>query len=534
MAMRTSILLVAAMEAVAASAQTPPPIEWQHRYGGSGNELPRSISRTSDGGYIACSNTQSSDGAVTGYHGGADIWLVKMDADGTLEWERCYGGSGDEMAKCAALEAPDGGYILAGRTYSTDGDVSCPVTAGRLWVARIDINGDVLWDLCPAGPAVNSFGGIAPAHDGGWIICGSTWTDGGSGCGQGLTDLWLGHVSDAGQLLWSRCYGGSQADGASSIMATSDGAYLVTGSTRSNDGDLTGINPYWNGPPPPQTPHATGWVMKVDAVGDIIWQYCYGGSSNDELIAAAETTDGKFWVTGNTSSTDGDLAGNHGDFDGWVVLLDQNGELLGQRCIGGSAQERMFGVIALSNGQALVTGDTFSTDGDVTETHGSADAWVVVVTLGLDVAWQRSLGGALSDAWVTAIGTVDDGVALICSTRSNDGDLIDLPGHGEGDLWVLKLAPWSGTGVEDQADENGILLFPNPTTGDVQLDFGALHGPGWQLEIMDALGRVVLTMSQVHATRGRLTIGTHGLSQGSYAVRLHRNGESHGRRFVKH
>jgi hypothetical protein len=532
--MRTSILLVAAMEAVAASSQTPPPIEWQHRYGGTGNDVGYSISRTSDGGYLGCSATQSSDGTVTGHHGGADIWLVKMDAVGNLEWEHCYGGTGSEMAKCAALEAPNGGYILAGRTYSTDGDVSCPVTAGRLWVARIDISGDVLWDLCPAGLAVNSFGGIAPAHDGGWIICGSTWTDGGSDCGQGLADLWLGHVSDAGQLLWSRCYGGSQADGASSIMATSDGAYLVTGSTRSNDGDLTGINPYWNGPPPPQSPHATGWVMKVDAVGDIIWQSCYGGSGDDELIAAAETTDGKFWVTGNTSSTDGDLADNHGDFDGWVVLLDHDGALLGQRCIGGSDQERIYSVVSLPNGNGLVAGDTRSPDGDVSMSFGGGDSWIVEVNASLDIVWQKSYGGTQFDSWRDMEASVDAGILLLGSVWSEDGDLMDHPGHGFGDTWVMKLALWSGTGVEDQADENGILLFPNPTTGDLQLQWSGLHGDGWQLQIIDALGRVVHSMPQVHAMQSRLTLPTRGLAQGTYAVRLHKGSESHVKRFIKH
>ncbi|MDX9749798.1 MAG: T9SS type A sorting domain-containing protein, partial [Flavobacteriales bacterium] len=125
------------------------------------------------------------------------------------------------------------------------------------------------------------------------------------------------------------------------------------------------------------------------------------------------------------------------------------------------------------------------------------------------------------------------GVVLMGYSSSTDGDLAEVPHAGQWDVWILKLAPWSGTGVEDPADENSILLFPNPTTGDLQLDFGSLHGPGWQLEIMDALGRMVLTMPQVHATRGRLTIGTHGLAQGSYAVRLHRDGESHVKRLIK-
>ncbi len=128
--------------------------------------------------------------------------------------------------------------------------------------------------------------------------------------------------------------------------------------------------------------------------------------------------------------------------------------------------------------------------------------------------------------------TADDGVVLIGNTWSNDGDLIDHPGHGQGDTWIMKLAPWDHTGVEEQAGESGILLYPNPTTGDLQLQAHGLHGDGWQLQIVDALGRMVYTAT-LNTSRLRTTLPTQPLAQGTYALRLYRGSESHVRRFIK-
>jgi hypothetical protein len=527
--MRITLITWMVWVPMASFAQTPPTIQWQHTYGGSHVEIGRFITATNDGGYITCNSTSSNDGDVTGFQGGSDVWVIKLDADGTMEWERCYGGSNVESDWWMVLEAPGGGYLIAGGTNSSDGDVSCPASGYRMWLARIGPGGELLWDLCPAGPEISGAAAITHAHDGGWMVCGGSWTQAGAGCGQGNNDLWMGHVSDAGELLWSRCHGGSLSDAGRSINPTSDGGYIVSGVTRSNDGDLTGINPYWT----PPSPTTTGWVMKISGTGEILWQHCYGGSAHDQLYKASEAADGSYWIAGTTPSNDGDVSGNHGGDDVWVLRLDASGELLAQRCLGGGGSEGTPDLSLLSNGHALVAVNTNSTDGDITDPKGLHDGWVVELDPDLNIVWQHSYGGTNHDVWRGLHRSEDGGVVLTGYTMSTDGDLFGLTNQGSADVWVMKLAPWSGTGVEDQADENGILLFPNPTTGDLQLQWSGLHGDGWQLEIMDALGRVVHTMPQVHATRGRLTIGTHGLAQGSYAVRLHRNGESHVKRFIK-
>ncbi|MDX9751572.1 MAG: T9SS type A sorting domain-containing protein [Flavobacteriales bacterium] len=101
-------------------------------------------------------------------------------------------------------------------------------------------------------------------------------------------------------------------------------------------------------------------------------------------------------------------------------------------------------------------------------------------------------------------------------------------------LHLFKGNCWTSVGVEEQLPEDNILLYPNPTTGDLQLQWSGLHGDGWQLQIIDALGRVVHSMPHVQAMQGRLTLPTRGLAQGTYAVPLHKGSESYVRRFIKH
>ncbi len=510
-------------------AQTPPAIQWQHTYGGSYVDQGWHITATSDGGFIACANTSSNDGDVSGFIGGTDVWVIKLDTGGNMEWARCYGGYASELSRMSIMESPQGGFLLTSNTESTDGDVTCPYTGNRLWLARIDPEGELLWDLCPAGSAISGSGAIIPAHNGGWLVCGGSHSNEGMDCGHGQGDLWLGHISDAGDMNWSRCYGGSGPDIARSISRTSDGGYIVAGITRSNDGDLTGINPYWV----PPSPSSTGWVLKVDGSGAVQWQHCYGGSWNEELYTAVEAVDASFWVLGNTRSNDGHVSGNHGEDDGWVLRLGVNGELLTQRCIGGTGSEGMSGLVLLPNGHALVGMNTNSSDGDITDPKGLHDGWVVELDPDLNIVWEHSYGGTNHEGWRSVEQSTDGSVVLLGYTYSTDGDLIDYPSGGSADVWIMKLAPWDHTAVQEEAHENGIHLFPNPTTGDLQLQLNGLDGPGWQLVIVDALGRMVHYAPNLNAAQRRHTLSTHGLAQGTYAVRLYRNGESHVRRFIK-
>jgi hypothetical protein len=182
--------------------------------------------------------------------------------------------------------------------------------------------------------------------------------------------------TQAPAIEWQKCLGGSNWDSASSIQQTSDGDYIVAGFTYSKDGDVSGNHDYYgyNGY------LNDGWVVKLDTSGNLLWQKCLGGSLSDVTSSIQQTSDGGYIVAGKTNSYDGDVSGYHyglfGRYDYWVVRLNPSGNLLWQKCLGGSGYGSS--IEQTSDGGYIVAGSTNSNDGDVSGHQVDYDdIWVV-------------------------------------------------------------------------------------------------------------------------------------------------------------
>jgi len=188
---------------------------WTHTYGGSSIDWGRSVRQTTDGGYIIAGHTMSF-GA-----GSDDVWLLKTDADGDTLWTHTYGGSSSDAAY-SVQQTTDGGYIVAGETFSFG--------AGRydVWLLKTDTNGDTLWTHTYGGSDVDWGQSVRQTTDGGYIITGKTGS-----FGAGMADVWLIKTDANGDSLWTRIYGGSDDDYGWYVQQTDDGGYIVAGYTYS-------------------------------------------------------------------------------------------------------------------------------------------------------------------------------------------------------------------------------------------------------------------------------------------------------------
>jgi hypothetical protein len=166
---------------------------------------------------------------------------------------------------------------------------------------------------------------------------------------------------------FNKVYGGSGQDGATDVMPTSDGGYIMAGYTESNDGDVSSNHG-----------RQDAWIVKLDKDGNIQWQKTLGGSDADNAYSIAITSEGDYVLTGSTSSNDGDISGNHGQQDAWVVKLDQQGNTLWQKTIGGTNDYRAFHITTTLNGY-IIAGYSKSNDGDISGNHGTLDAWVATI-----------------------------------------------------------------------------------------------------------------------------------------------------------
>ncbi len=475
---KTLLILAFALVQLTTFAQQTPAIQWQKCLGGTSDEYANCIQPTPDGGYIMAGYTTSNDGDVTGNHGVRDAWVVKLSSTGSLQWQKTLGGTADDYAYSIQL-TPDGGYIMAGYTQSINGDVTGNHSGNDAWVVKLGTTGNIEWQKALGGTVSDVAYDIQSTPDGGYIVAGTTYsTDGDVTGNHGVNDAWVVKLSSTGSLQWQKTLGGTGYDLAYSIQPTTDGGYIVAGYTNSINGDVTGNHGGYD-----------AWVVKLSVTGIVEWQKCLGGTIDDKAFSIHPTPDGGYILASTTFSTDGDVIGNHGIDDAWIVKLDATGAIVWQKALGGTAWEVVSSIQSTTDGGYVMAGYTRSNDGDVTGNHGNGDAWVVKLSSTGSVLWQKALGGTDYDQTNSIQPTTDGGYIVAGLTYSTNGDVTG--NHGVNDAWVVKLGPeLSTTGFVKEA----LVVYPNPasTLLTVQSNNNTVID---SITITDLMGKVVLTQT---------------------------------------
>jgi hypothetical protein len=258
--------------------------------GGSDDDVAFSIIQSSDGGYVVAGWTKSFG---AGY---SDMYVVKLDSSGNVQWTKTIGGSKDDLA-LSIIQSSDGGYVVAGWTKSFG--------AGSLdmYVVKLDSSGNVQWTKTIGGGsslfAVDYAFSIIQSSDGGYVVAGKTLS-----FGAGGYDFYVVKLDSSGNVQWTKTIGGSDWDEARSIIQSSDGGYVVAGYTYSFGADYSDI-----------------YVVKLDSWGNVQWTKTIGGSVTDVAYSIIQSSDGRYVVAGWTSSF------GAGDDDFYVVKMDDNGNV---------------------------------------------------------------------------------------------------------------------------------------------------------------------------------------------------------------
>jgi hypothetical protein len=450
-----------------AYAQQSPLIQWAKCYGGTNNDQSATFQQTADSGFIIGGFSNSIDGNVTGNHGGNDLWVIKIDQFGALQWEKSLGGTGAEIGS-TVIQTKDMGYMVAGHSNSTNGDVTGNHGKFDYWVVKLDPTGALQWEKSFGGSDTEQVSLIRPARDGGYIVSGrSNSVDGDVTGNHGGYDIWVVKMDSLGNLQWERSYGGSGDETGGTINPTSDGGFIMQGSSNSTDGDVTGNHGGYD-----------FWVVKIDSVGNIQWERSFGGSGDDEGRSVQQTPDGGYVVAAYSNSTDGDITGNHGGYDYWVARLDSAGNIKWERSYGGSGDDEARNVVFTKDGGYIISGISNSTDGEVTGNHGSYDYWIVKIDSVGNIQWQRSLGGSGDDEVHVVRQIIGKDYLTIGTTSSTDGDVIG--NHGKNDFWVVKLHFYPVISSTQS------LTIPALPCGGQVMDTVYVHNTGTDLLVIDS------------------------------------------------
>ncbi len=246
---------------------------WDRKYGGDADDHAYGIIETADGGFAMIGYTQSF-GA-----GSFDVWLVKTDSAGIMEWNSTYGGPLADLAYFGLVQTPEEGYVFAGGTASQTMDG---------WVVKTNPTGAFEWNAIIDGGGEGILEDVMMCSDGSYVAVGHNANGG-----------WIVKVSSDGETRWQRTYGASAYNYLFSVASTTDGGYVSAGEDGSAD----------------------AWLVKTDSSGEPLWQRTYGGLGEDIARSIIQDNDGDLVFTGLENSF------GAGGFDFWLVKTDANGIL---------------------------------------------------------------------------------------------------------------------------------------------------------------------------------------------------------------
>lgn len=480
-----------------------PSIQWQNAIGGTNIEDAYSIKQTSDGGYIVAGDTYSNDGDISGNHGNYDYLVVKLNNLGIIQWQKSLGGTGDDRAKCVQ-QTSDGGYIVAGFSQSIDGNVTVNNGASDYWIVKLDNMGIIQWQKSFGGSADDWAFSIQQTMDGGYIISGvSSSNDSDVSGNNGSLDCWVVKITSLGIIQWQDSYGGTYGEWGLAIYQTIDGGYIISGQTDSNDGDISGNHGGYD-----------YFVLKIDNLGIIQWQKSYGGTGTDYLVySILQTQDKGYILSGSSNSIDGDITLNYSGYDYWVVKTDSLGIIQWQKSYGGTGDDFGNYINQTSDRGYILAGQTNSNNIDFTGNHGGADFGIIKIdSLGV-VQWKKCLGGTGDEGAQAIQQTSDDSYIITGTTSSNDGDVSG--NNGGGDCWVVKLNPF--VGIDEQEAYQSVNIFPNPSNG--QFTYSGLEKES-KIEVFDITGKIIY---QSIANSDFETINISDKATGIYFYRVTKN-----------
>ncbi|WP_289036063.1 T9SS type A sorting domain-containing protein [uncultured Flavobacterium sp.] len=508
-------------------------------------------------------------------------------------WEKSYGGKHSEYL-FDAQPTPDYGFILAGSSLSKKTGNKTGEAAGDLdyWVWKMDEKGELDWQKSFGGSGADLLQSVRLTRDGGFILAGTSDSPKGEQKkedGFGKEDFWIIKLNAKGGEQWQRTIGGSGQELLQSVVPTSDGGYLLAGSSSSAKSEKLAA-----GQSDPFGKSETGfgnldyWAVKLDSEGKIEWQRVFGGQYADQLRSAVQTRDGGYLLGGSSNSPE---SGNksekcYGMSDYWIIKLDAKGGVEWQKAYGGEGDDQLQAVLQAVDGNFLLAGSSASaTTGNKNASNGKGtDFWLLKIDTSGETLWQKTydigkadlltsleesrdgsllLGGhAQSEAYATrkkdregindyiAIKTDDkgeeqwtqtvgsggedilrkaietrDGGYILAGTSMGSPSRDRYSGQGRNDFWVVKLRDKK----KKEEKKNPIEAYPNPTLHYTNVLVGYEFQKG-TATVYDLSGR---QLQHFDITDRTVPVDLGGVPEGIYIIEIRTNVQEDAVKVVK-
>ena len=412
-----------------------PTVNFVKTFGGSKNESAQAITKTFDGGYAVLGYTQSMDGDIKNKNNESfDYWLLKFDANHTLQWQKTYGGSDEDQGN-SIIQTLDGGYAIFGSSKSDDMDVTINNGSSDFWISKLDVTGNMVWEKSFGFSGLDSGISVIQTKDAGYLLIGVLDVTASGGLGNSKNaqtkhaggDYWAIKLNASGEKQWSRYYGGTFTETPYRVMQTEDNGFIIVGSSDSSDVDISNnLGTY------------DFWVIKISETGQLIWEKSFGGSQIDEARGITATNDGNYIIIGDTRSSDKNVSKNNGAADVWIIKISPTGDLIWEKTFGGSSFDAARSVFKTQDNGFIITGNSRSLDGDLSKNNGQNDAWVFKINSNGTLIWEATIGGSDIDLALDATVLNDETIVVVGETNSSNLDISKNNGFTDMLIFTLK------------------------------------------------------------------------------------------------
>lgn len=355
----------------------------------------------------------------------------------TINKQKTLGGIGDDLVG-ASWQTTDGGVVIGGRSYSPISGEKTETNNGidDYWLVKLDKSGNMQWQRRFGGTDVDEILALQQTKDGGYILAGNSVSSpsGDKAENKGAFDFWVIKLNSFGSMEWQRALGGWSYEFCNSVQQTNDGGYLIGGSSVSDASADKSENSRGG---------YDYWIVKLNSTGDKLWDKTIGGSGDEFLNRAIETSDGGYFLggisTSNISAEKSENSRGYNDF--WAVKLDNNRNKQWDKTIGGSDNDYVNGLTQTPDGGYVLSGASASNiSGDKTEnSRGGFDYWVVKLTKNGKIQFDKTMGGSSDEFEATVSNTADTGLIIAGNSSSYASGEKTENSRGFYDIWVVKM-----------------------------------------------------------------------------------------------
>ena len=482
--------------------------QWDKRFGGTLQEDMTGVVEDRNNGYLlvgssfsGISGDKTQDNWDNSYMS-EDFWIVKIDSIGNKIWDRRYGGLWEDFPS-NFQQTKDGGSVLGGESYSNIGGDKSKLSwgGGDYWVVKIDSASNKQWEGDYGGIEEDLLFGLRQTSDGGYILGGTSYSPisgDKTHANWGATDYWVVKTDSLGNKLWDADYGGTDYQFLYALCQAADGGFILGGISSSDiSGDKTQAN--W----------AVGgynfWVVKIDSAGNKIWDKVFGGTAEEDLRAMIATPDGGFLVGGwSLSGIGGDKTQNsQGGYDYWIIKIDSIGNKQWDKGYGGSGDDKLFSLALTNDGGYLIGGDSQSqAGGDKTENNTTGmQTWIIKTDSSGNKQWDKTIFVNGNTATSSAFQTKDGCYVIGSFSGAEVGYYKSQPSwDSSSDYWIVKFCDTLINGITDitETDKVQLSIYPNPFATDIAI---ALQKPDLKqadFTICNTLGQTVYTQHETN------------------------------------